>query len=62
MLVDNEIVADIQGVTTHSVALGPVAIGRAGRRVRVQTLRSPSWVAWQKVEVWGCPESGQNGS
>lgn len=51
--VDGELVADLRGETTHHKPMGHVSIGRPGRTVRVETVESPSWVAWSKIHVFG---------
>jgi hypothetical protein len=55
LYVDGELVTELAGETRHHHSLPAVQIGRQGRRVRVETVESPSWVAWSKVHVYGMP-------
>lgn len=32
--------------------------GRGLRKIKVDTISSPSWVSWREIQVWGCSSSG----
>lgn len=36
-----------------AVCVQGVAVGAAGRVLRIQTVESPAWVAWSSVRVFG---------
>lgn len=50
---DDQLVTEVRGETRHHKAMAPIPVGRVGRQLRIETVESPSWVAWSKVQVWG---------
>mmetsp|Transcript_10457 Transcript_10457/g.28605 ORF Transcript_10457/g.28605 Transcript_10457/m.28605 type:complete len:144 (+) Transcript_10457:53-484(+) len=56
IFVDGELVSDQKGTTKHNEAIGPVKVDRPGRKIRVETVETPSWVSWSKIEVFGRPD------
>ena len=49
------VLADLQGTTRDGEVLTVSAEGSLCRVIRIETLASPSWVAWREIEVVGGP-------
>ena len=37
--------------------LVPPNVGVGIRKIKIETIKSPSWVAWREIEVYGCPST-----
>lgn len=48
-----ELAMELDGETRHHYAIKEVPINKTGRYLRVETVESPSWVAWSNIKIFG---------